>query len=65
MIKAKADLASITERRRTAETDVDRKEDIVNDLRRKLEEAERDLADAEIKLSDIIADEKRLPIIIQ
>lgn len=65
MIKAKADLASITERRRTAETDVDRKEDIVNDLRRKLEEAERDLADAEIKLSDIIADETRLPIIIQ
>jgi hypothetical protein len=44
---------------------VSKKEDIVDDLRKKLAIAEQNLADAEIKLSDIIADEKRLPVIIR
>lgn len=64
LAKAKAKLASIVERRLAAEADVKDKSDIVDDLRKKLADAEKDLEDAKINLGDIKEEEKKMPAII-
>lgn len=48
-----------------AEADVGKKAATVDELRKRLAAAEQALADAEIKLADILSDEKRLPAIIE
>jgi chromosome segregation ATPase len=65
LAEAKANFASIMSRRMNAEADVEKKAVAVDELRRRLAAAEQALADAEIKLTDILSDEKRLPAIIE
>ena len=46
-------------------TDIDAKNGIVDDLRKRLQQAEKDLADAKIRLADIDAKRLSLPVVIQ
>ena len=63
--KAEEDLASVVKRRKSAEKDVAAREDEVNELRKKLQAAENALANSKIKLSEIQAEEKRIPGVIK
>ena len=64
MAKAEDELATVVERRIAAEKEVADREDEVDDLRRKLQAAENALASSKIKLSDIQAEENRIPGVI-
>ncbi len=46
-------------------TDIDAKNGVVDDLRKRLQQAEKDLADAKIRLADIDAKRLSLPVVIQ
>lgn len=56
------DLANIESTRQVKLDDINTKATIVDDLRRKLQQAETDLADAKIKLADIDAKRLSLPV---
>lgn len=64
LAKAEGEFDNVVKDRKIAEADAKNKRGKVNDLRKQLAAAEKALADAEILLADIRAEEDRLPKVI-